>query len=465
MSFFTYTDNFDNNIAVITETEDYSYRYLDNHSAELAACIPKRSFVFQLCENTIGSLLGYYTFLNKGIVPLLLESSGNKGLLNNLIEVYKPEFIWLPIEKLNEFNSYEKVYESHGYGLIKVGDFSPALNEDLALLLGTSGSTGSPKLVKLTYRNLESNALSIIEYLKIDQKERPITALPMSYSFGISIINSHLLSGASILLTNRSLMERDFWSFLKEKKATSLSGVPYTFEMLKRLRFFRMDLPHLKTLTQAGGKLHDELNLEFSRYSHEAGKDFYVMYGQTEATARMSYLPPAFNIEKCGSMGIAIPGGEFSIVADDKKEIQESDKIGELVYKGENVSMGYALNTTDLSKIDENKGVLFTGDIAKRDADGFYYIVGRMKRFVKLFGNRINLDEIERLVKTQTTDCACVGNDKKLSVFITDEKIKNDIAEFVADKTRIHFSAFEIIWIEKIPKNDSGKTIYSNLPV
>jgi long-chain acyl-CoA synthetase len=450
--------------AVITETNSYSYQNLEDFSNKLAAKIASRSFVFHLCENTFGSLLGYYTFMKNHVVSLMIESKGDKELLYRLIDIYKPEFLWLPVDQLENFNPIEKIFEEHNYALIRINNQSPRINEDLALLLGTSGSTGSPKLVKLTHNNLEANALSIKEYLNIDENERPITALPMSYSFGISILNIHLLAGATILLSNRSLVEREFWSFLKEQKATSLSGVPYSFEMLKRLRFFKMELPHLKTLTQAGGKLHDELNLEFSKWSHEVKKDFFVMYGQTEATARMSYLPPKYNVQKCGSMGIAIPGGIFSIVDENRKEILDDEVAGELVYNGANVSMGYALNVEDLAKDDENKGILYTGDIAKRDVGGFYYIVGRMKRFIKLFGSRINLDEVERLIKTKNPDCACVGNDNELHIFMVNENAKEDIIDFVSGKIGIYPSVIKVYGIDAIPKNDSGKTIYSKLP-
>jgi len=331
------------------------------------------------------------------------------------------------------------------------------------LLLTTSGSTGSPKLVRISYKNIEANAASIAEYLAIDENERAITTLPMSYSFGLSIINSHLLKGATILLTSKTLMEKEFWAFLKREKATSMSGVPYTYEILKKLRFFRMDLPSLTTLTQAGGKLNNELNKEFSEFCQQSGKRFFVMYGQTEATARMSYLPPKYSLTKLGSMGIPIPGGEFSLIDETGSAILGSDIVGELVYKGKNVSMGYAECGSDLRKEDENQGVLITGDLAKRDSDNFHYIVGRKKRFIKIFGNRVNLDETERLLKSIISDCACTGVDDHMLIYITDNSRNDEIRNFISSKTGIHHSAFSVRHIDSIPKNNSGKTIYSSL--
>jgi long-chain acyl-CoA synthetase len=287
----------------------------------------------------------------------------------------------------------------------------------------------------------------------------------MNYSFGLSIINSHLIKGATILLTSKSMMEREFWTFLKEQKATSISGVPYTFEILKKLRFFRSDTPSLKTVTQAGGKLNNELNKEVSEYCLRFSKNFFVMYGQTEATARMSYLSPEFSLAKLGSIGIAIPGGEFRIIDDSGKSIISDEIVGELVYKGSNVTMGYASCVEDLSKGDDNKGVLFTGDLAKRDRDNYYYIVGRKKRFIKIYGNRVNLDETESLLKDIISDCACIGEDDHMCIFINDKNRVDEIKKFISLKIGLHHSTFTIRSIAEIPKNSSGKTIYSSLNI
>lgn len=381
-----------------------------------------------------------------------------------LIETYKPQYLWMPQYRLEDFNQKQIIHSFSNYSLLKLSeenDFS--LHPDLGLLLTTSGSTGSPKLVRLSYLNIEANATSIAEYLSINENERPITTLPMNYSFGLSIINSHLLKGATILLTSKTLMEKDFWLFLKEQKATTMSGVPYTFEILKKLRFFNMDLPCLKTLTQAGGKLNNELNKEFSEFCIRTNKRFFVMYGQTEATARMSYLPPQYSLSKLGSMGIAIPGGEFFLIDEKNQPVEGSEIAGELVYKGKNVSMGYAECGDDLKKQDENNGILYTGDIAKRDQDNFYYIVGRKKRFIKIYGNRVNLDETERLLKNIISDCACVGQDDHMVIFITDKNRTEEVQNFITSKTGINHVAFVVKHINAIPKNSSGKTIYSKL--
>ena len=453
------------NIALVTKDgRHFSYKEIQSTIDVISENIESRSLVFCLAQNSPGSFAGYLAFLQNKIVPLMLNSDLDSELIDNLITTYKPGYLWAPKKDKNLINNGKVVLSILDYSLIKL-PFNKAnlLHDDLGLLLTTSGSTGSPKLVKLTYENIFSNAESISKYLSIDENERPITSLPMHYSFGLSIINSHMINGATILLTNSSLIEREFWSFLKNYKATSLSGIPYSFEMLKKLRFFKMDLPYLKTLTQAGGKLNDDLNLEFSEFCKNEGKRFFVMYGQTEATARMSYLSYEFSITKLGSMGIAIPDGEFSLIDENGNIIDEHEKEGELVYKGKNVSMGYAMTRADLAIGDENNGVLVTGDIAKRDHDGYYYIVGRKKRFIKLFGNRVNLDETERLIKNVISDCACSGRDDEMVIYITDKNKLKKINRYIAEKISINHRAFTVKYIPEIPKNSSGKTIYSKL--
>jgi long-chain acyl-CoA synthetase len=455
------------NTAVITDDgKRITYGELVNSANELYSIINHRCLVFCLSQNSLDSLRGYLSFVQNKVVPLMLDASLNETLLKELIIIYRPEFIWLPLYRLDEFEKFEIIYSSDEYALVRLNIKTVfSLNAKIALLLTTSGSTGSPKLVRLSYDNLQANAESIAQYLSITDKERPITSLPMNYSFGLSIINSHILKGATILLTNRSLMEKEFWAFLKNEKATSLSGVPYTFEILKRLRFFRMDLPSLKTLTQAGGKLQIELNKEFAEYCKATAKHFFVMYGQTEATARMTYLPCEQSLAKIGSIGVAIPKGELSLIDEKGNEFDESDKVGELVYKGPNVSLGYAECGDDLEKGDENEGILITGDLAKKDDDNYYYIVGRKKRFIKLYGNRVNLDETERLLKELVTDCACVGIDDRMVIYVTESDNEEKVRKYISFKTGINQNAFMVTKINVIPKNPSGKTIYSMLEI
>lgn len=445
--------------------EQMTYAALDAESRALAEKVGRGRLVFVLCRQAFGSVLGYAAFLNNGVVPLMLSSQLEEGLLRNLLQTYSPAYLWLPEDMTGRFPGMARAYAAHGYELLRTGfEKEYPLHDDLGLLITTSGSTGSPKLVRQSYENVLDNARSIAAYLELDASERPITTLPMNYVYGLSILNSHFLVGAAVLLTDKGVLQKEFWQFFREAGATSFGGVPYTYEMLDKLRFYRMELPSLRTMTQAGGKLVPELHEKFARYAEERGKRFVVMYGASEATSRMGYLPPEKAVEKKGSMGIPIPGGRFRLVDADGAEITAPHTTGELIYEGKNVTLGYAERGEDLSLGDERHGRLETGDMAQFDEDGFYYIVGRKKRFLKIYGNRVNLDEIDRLVKGEFgIEAASSGKDDHMYIFVTDERYAAPVREFVARKTKLNPTAFHVAVIEEIPKNDSGKTLYSAL--
>lgn len=457
---------YSDNVALIDEHgREVTYGELDKESQAVAAAVGRRCLVFSLCSNEIGSVIGYVGFLNDGIVPLQLSSHLEEGLLQDLLGTYRPPYLWVPDGQVESLPGMEAVYSVYGYSLLRTGyEKEYELYGELALLIPTSGSTGSPKLVRQSYMNILDNAESIAEYLGLDETERPITTLPMNYVYGLSIINSHLLTGGTLLLTDKTLMQKEFWRFFKEAGATSFGGVPYTYEMLDKLRFCRMELPTLRTMTQAGGKIAPELHEKFAEHARETGKQFVVMYGASEATSRMGYLPPERAVEKKGSMGIAIPGGKFRLIDADGREITEPHTTGELVYEGRNVTLGYAERGEDLAKGDERHGVLATGDMAQFDEDGYYYIVGRKKRFLKIYGNRVNLDEVDRLIKGRFgIEAASAGVDDHMHIFVTDGKAADAVKEFVAGKTKLNPSAFMVHVIGEIPKNDSGKTLYQEL--
>ena len=462
-------NRYKDNIAVISDrNEVLSYGQLADEVEKFANNY-RGGLIFTLCENRLGSLVGYVACMNKHIPQVLLDGSKDLELVQKLIGVYKPEYLWLPTERVLEMQSVlssrdvKVIYQAYSYSLVTTGFETEEMNSELLLCLTTSGSTGSPKLVRLSERNLESNAESIAKYLNITSCERPVTTLPMYYSYGMSVINSHLIKGATILLTDKAVMQREFWMFMKEQKSTSIAGVPYTYEMLRRLRFFRMDLPDLRMMIQAGGKLNATFVKEYVDYAEQTGKKFIVMYGQTEAAPRMSYLPFESAVAKNASIGIAIPGGELSVVDADGNQIIEPNVEGELIYKGMNVCLGYAEVRDDLMKGDENHGVLHTGDVAKFDEDGYFYITGRMKRFVKVWGNRTNLDAIEQLIKPITSNCACGGVDDLITVFVTEDGLEAQIKSLLVEKTGFNPRAFRVKKIDAIPVKTSGKIDYPAL--
>ena len=443
--------------------QEATYETWYAHADELGGVVPSRSLAAIVCRNTIGSALSYLCCLQNRVVPLLIDEAMDDELKQGLLAAYRPEFIFCPCGT----EGGNPLYSLYDYDVYRHNDTSPALYENLGLLLTTSGSTGSPKLVRLSYDNIQSNAASIAQYLELTAADRPVSSLPMHYTFGLSVINSHVLCGAAECLTTATVFDAAFWQFCKEKRVTSIAGVPFTYECLRRLKFTAMDLPDLTLMIQAGGKLSKKLQKEFGEYAAATGKRFVVMYGQTEATARMSYLPPADCLRKIGSIGVAIPGGSFRILDDDHAELTEPNAIGELCYDGPNVSLGYAHGADDLQLGDERHGRLLTGDLAYCDEDGFYYIAGRKKRFVKIMGKRVNMDEVEQLFKNAFADrdFACTGGDDDLIVFTTaPETSLSALEDFLVAKTSLHPSCFTIRSIAAIPKNSSGKTQYTDLP-
>lgn len=445
-----------------SEGHQATYGDIAAFSEEFRRVIPHRALVFVLSGNCVDAALGYLGAMINRIVPLMLGASMDGALLDALIDVYRPEYLWKPADRVSDG---ERVLLAHGnYVLTATGFSGCAMYEELSLLLTTSGSTGSPKLVRHSYRNLESQARNISAFFRLDDGERAMLDLPIHYTYGLSILNSHLYAGATVLLTSMNLLNPQYWRFLKEEQATSFTNVPYAYEILKKLRVARMDLPSLKTFSQGGGKLGEALHREFARFAADTGRRFIVTYGQTEGSARMAYLPPEYALEKCGSIGRAIPGGRLYLLGEDGTEINAPGESGEMVYEGPNVTLGYAHGQADLALGDERQGVLHTGDIAYRDEDGFFYIVGRKKRFLKLWGYRVGLDECEGLIRSAfDTECACVGSDEAMDIYVTTPQEHDIIKRYIAEKTNIHSSAFRLHHIAELPRNEAGKVLYAKL--
>lgn len=452
------------NIAIVDGNDTrVSYGELVGFVEEFEKHIPNRTLIFILCENSSGALAGYVACLSSKIVPLMISADMDKEMLDSLISIYSPEYLWVPQQK-KDLYLYKEVFECYNYSLLKTELKAPELYSELSLLLTTSGSTGSAKFVRHTYDNVVSNAENVAKAFELDQNERAMEPLPLQFTQGLNVASSHLLVGATVLITTANIMQKEFWEFFKREKATSITGVPYSYEVMERLRFFNMDLPDLKTLNEGGGRLSDRLFMKCAEYAKDNGKRFMPTYGSTETTSRMAYLPYQHSINKCGSIGKALPGCKITLLDENGNAIDKSDEIGELVFEGPNVTLGYAECAADLAKGDERNGIYYTGDLAKMDTEGFIYIVGRKKRFVKIFGYRISLDEVERLVKGEyKIDCACVGTDKKITIIITEESKAKEIIGFLSNKMSMHSSIFETKVISEIPKNDTGKTQYKAL--
>lgn len=451
MIFAARLEDFGNQVALIsTECGKISYLELASQADRIFAqkAAPKvRSLIAIECENRLNCVAGYLGAL-RGRFPVFMTDAQQADEMRRRIYLnYQIPFI------LNAAGEWEET-----------GYTGPQVHPDVGVLLSTSGTTGSSKLVKLSYAAIEANACSISLYLDIHPEDRPITTLPMHYSYGLSVLNSHFFSGATVLLNKEPVTARGFWDFFRQCEASSFSGVPTTYRLLRGIRFERISLPSLRSMTQAGGRLEPEAIRWFAELAQKCDQRFFVMYGQTEATARIAYVPPERLIEKCGSIGIAIPDGSLDIIDGEGGLIDDVNSVGQLRYRGPNVMMGYAICAGDLAKPDSLGGVLLTGDLAFRDNEGYFFLKGRLNRFIKVFGNRISLDDIEAHLREQNYDVAVSGRDDLILIVAKGLDVDVElVAAHVASFYRLNRSAIRVVAVKEFPMASAGKILYQDL--
>lgn len=450
--------------AIDDKGQQITYGELAACPAQLCDVIPSRSVVFLMCTNTVGCLVAYISMIENGIVPVTLSGSMDTELFDVLYNIYRPQYICVQAEQAEKYG-FNSIYEERGFVYLATKQPLYPIHNKLQLLMTTSGSTGSPKLVRYKNGNLEANAKNVAKAWKWTSEERPICDLAMNYTMGLNVINTHLYVGATLLLVTHNITDRRYWDFIKKYKATNFTGVPFSYDLLWKIRFPKMDLTHLTTLSSGGGKMTETMFKTIAEYCQQNNKRFIASFGTTETSARLAMLEADKAAEKIGSIGKAIPEGQLILFDEKGNEIQEVEAEGELGYRGPNVTMGYAQCIEDLALDDVFCGLYRTGDIARRDRDGYYYIVGRLLRFLKMLGYRISLDQSENLIREKfNIDCACGGNDAKMMIYITSCSVNQDeIKRFISEKTGIHTSMFEIITVKEIPRNSSGKILYRQL--
>ncbi|MFF1385613.1 AMP-binding protein [Arthrobacter sp. NPDC058288] len=436
--------------AILTGSRAITYGELAGRVQDFAHRLgASRRLVVLAADNSIDSLVAYLAALSGGH-PLLLAPAGNPAALASLVAAYDPDLVIRPAAG------------GHGADALQLDEVRAGtiheLHPDLALLLSTSGSTGSPKLVRLSHSNLQSNAESIAEYLGLTADDRAMTTLPMYYCYGLSVINSHLLRGAGLVLTGLSVVDECFWQLFRNRGATSFAAVPYTFELLDRAGFADRDLPTLRYITQAGGRLAPEAVTRYARLGRREGWDLFVMYGQTEATARMAYLPPHLAEGNAGSIGLPVPGGEFRI-----DPVPGLDDLGpghgELVYSGPNVMLGYARKPADLA-LGRSVQELRTGDLARQRTNGLYEVVGRRSRFVKILGLRIDLGQVEKVLAGLGLKAACAGTDAQLVAAVEGTHDERMLAKSLAQELALPRAAVTVHAVSELPRLATGKTDY-----
>ncbi|WP_211343060.1 AMP-binding protein [Actinomadura pelletieri] len=423
--------------AVITAEGALSYRELADRVAATGRRLGTgRRLVLLGGANTVDTLVVYLAALAFGH-PVLLAPHDRPDFLRSLTDTYDPDVVAHPDGTLDE----RRTGTAH----------TP--HPDLALLLSTSGSTGSPKLVRLSHENLQANAASIAVSLGIRGDDRAATTLPIYYCYGLSVINSHLHRGAGLVLTDLSVSDDRFWTLFRDARGTTLAGIPYTFELLDRVGFADMRLPDLRCVTQAGGRLPPAQVERYAALGRRHGWNLVVMYGQTEATARMAYLPPDLASRHPEAIGVPIPGGSFRL--EPLPDVPGPD-TGELVYTGPNVMLGYAEHPTDLAlgrTVDE----LRTGDVARRLPGGLYQIVGRRSRFAKPYGLRIDLQRVEETLAGHGLTACCAGDDTGLVVAVTGDTAARSVRRLVAAECGLPARAVSVHVLPALPRLPTGK--------
>ena len=460
MTFLDAIQKYSKKIAIIVNNKKITYEKLIKKSENLVKKIEKRSLVFILGGNNYETIAYYVGLVRSKSVIVLIDPNLNNLFLINLIKQYKPNYIILPNKK-QKLSGYNKISNFLNYSALKKQNNNKInLHKDLAILLTTSGSTGSPKLVRQSYKNYIDNSKNIIQELKIDSNDSVITTLPISYTFGLSIINTYLISGSKIILNEKSILESDFWKLFNKVSPTSFYGVPFTYEILLKLKFRNLNNKNLKIFGQAGGKLNDDIFKKVVNFSLKNNIKFYSMYGQTEATARMSILNHKDAEKKIGSIGKPLKNGKFFIVNKNKKIVNKPFYKGELVFEGKNVCYGYSNNYLDLSHGNLNNFKLFTGDIAFFDKEKFFFIVGRKKRIIKIFGSRINLDEVENIIDKLGYKAICKQEDNILSIKVTKNKFNEKyLINKISELLNLNKSIIKLEKISRLPRNKMEKKL------
>lgn len=403
-------------------------------------------------EPTIDSITTYLAALSCNRPVVILEAGVNLKNSSWLFDNYEPAVVSGIKELPTDFQTDGNFAVRQTRSKITTG----------CLCLTTSGSTGSPKLVRLGYAAISANALSISEALSIGPQSRAITSLPLNYSYGLSVLNSHLIAGGQIVLTDENIMSRNFWTTLDSNGCTTFAGVPYSYAILKRLRFAPQDHPSLTMMTQAGGRLDLASRRYFHQILNEVGIQFVIMYGQTEATARMTVLLHDEFEDHEESVGRVIPDGHIEIISDEIKT-QENYQEGEIVYRGPNVMDQYVTNSQDFDSPSDIGGVLHTGDRGYLNDDGYLYITGRQKRIGKIHGIRINLDEVEEQINSRGNSCAVLNDGDSLCIFFEGGSREKLSVKLIAEIFRLHSSTIKTFELDEIPRISNGKIDYHSL--
>lgn len=455
--FLTRKDTLPTKEALVTDSgERVTYGDLFEDSALLDRELVKRCLLIVLTDHSSETLRFYYASMSGKRVPLLLDGGLSIEFLDRYISLYRPRYVWASVRYEPALAAKGHVlYRSPEHILVDTAEAVYPMHENLALLLTTSGSTGNPKVVRLSYENLNENACAIVEALGIDQNARGVTIPPMHYTYGMALCHMHFYAGATLLVTNYRVIDKRFHSFIRKEGITNIQGVPFIHEMLDRIGFYDDLPPQINLVTMGGGKAREDLQQKMNCIFEQKGILFCALYGQTEGTTMLTRLPEGKKMNEPGCIGVACRGMRAEV----------SPETGELIFYGSSVSLGYATCAEDLIRGDDNHGVLHTGDLAVMDEKGAIYLQGRIRRFIKMAGVRINLDDIEQLVTGGFPQiaCACSGKDNDLHIFVTGKPDPTQIKRLVARKLNVSHILIQVIDCDQLPRKSNGKIDYQEL--
>ncbi len=439
MTLFNKFNIYKNSIALISDDISFTYNDIIKEISKFKKFIDKKSLVLLIASNKFMSIIFYIFSIRYNCKIIILDENHSYDFIKDTIKKFKPNFIFFPTQKKILLNEKKIIFDN--YALVELKRIiDKKINNKNSIILTTSGTTSNPKFVRISNQNIFKNTYQIQKYLKINKNHKTITTLPMAYSYGLSVINTHLEFGACIYLNNIAPVNRKFWEIIKKENINSFSLIPQLCDYLKKLKFEKLISNNLQYLTVAGGKTDIETLKYIKKICKSHKINFFVMYGQTEASPRISYLDIT-KTYKIDSIGKPLEGGKIKII---NKEI---------VYYGKNVSLGYAQDIKDLYLGDVNKGKLNTGDLGKKDSRGFFYIVGRKKRISKLFGLRIDLNDIQSFLQIKGFEVLLKINDKKIDIYCNQKYDEMKIKEQIFQKYNINKHFISCKYEKKTKKN------------
>ena len=457
LPFFNNKINGDKNLLLTENEKNLTKTDIYNLALKNNQFFNKKSLILFCGGNDAVSISQYLSFLLCGQAILFFDNNADKEKIEYLIKKFKPDFIFLK-NNIKLKKNYSILFQNEFYNFLKSNkkNFSP-INKKLAILLSTSGSLKNSKFVKLSYENIFSNCASISKYLKLNLSDKGISTLPLHYSYGLSVLHTHIFYDRPFFCNNYSIIQKKFWEMIKDFKITNLSFVPYNYEILKKIGIENFDFPSIKFLTVAGGKLSKELTLNICKILKKKKINFFSMYGQTEASPRISFIELKKLLKKPTSCGKSIPGGEIKI------EKEKNSYFGEIIYYGRNIFKGYATNRSSCEKLSNYKK-LNTGDIGYKDKEGDLFILGRKKRNIKIFGVRVNLDSLEDLFKNEKLNVICHNKNDQLYIFYSKKNIDNEkMLKILRKNINLKENDIKMIYLKKFPRLVNNKIDYKAL--